>query len=77
MQNGNKPNWSIHIRENAKKLNGVYTGSIENGMDLMRIEEWFLNIEKKKKKSKKVAINDIDFITLAKASCDQKFISKL
>jgi hypothetical protein len=40
MQNGNKPNRSIHIREKCKKLKKilVYTGSIENGMDLMRIE---------------------------------------
>jgi hypothetical protein len=32
----------------------------------------FKLFRKEKKKSKKVA-NDIDFITLAKASCDQKF----
>jgi hypothetical protein len=42
MQNG-KQTWSIHIREKCKKLkkSWVYTGSIENGMDLMRIENDF------------------------------------
>ena len=64
------------LEKNAKKLKnpGVYTGSIENGMDLMRIGGMILKLFlKEKEEVKKVAINDIDFITLAKSSCDQKF----
>ena len=64
------------LEKNAKKLKnpGVYTGSIENGMDLMRIGGMILKLFlKEKEEVKKVAITDIDFITLAKSSCDQKF----
>jgi len=64
------------LEKNAKKLKnpGVYTGSIENGMDLMRIGAMIFKLFRKEKDEvKKVVINDIDFITLAKASCDQKF----
>ena len=64
------------LEKNAKKLKnpGVYTGSIENGMDLMRIGGMIFKLFRKEKEEvKKVAIADIDFITLAKASCDQKF----
>ncbi|MFV8352238.1 hypothetical protein [Flavobacterium sp. XS2P14] len=64
------------LEKNAKKLknSGVYTGNIENGMDLMRIGGMILKLFlKEKEEVKKVAITDIDFITLAKSSCDQKF----
>ena len=64
------------LEKNAKKLKnpGVYTGSIENGMDLMRIGGMIFKLFRKEKEEvKKVAIADIDFITLTKASCDQKF----
>jgi hypothetical protein len=30
------------------KKSWVYTGSIENGMDLMRIGEWFLSYRKER-----------------------------
>ncbi|MFV8362865.1 hypothetical protein ACNQGO_05685 [Flavobacterium sp. ZT3P35] len=64
------------LEKNAKKLknSGVYTGNIENGMDLKRIGGMILKLFlKEKEEVKKVAITDIDFITLAKSSCDQKF----
>jgi hypothetical protein len=38
------------LEKNAKN-SWVYTGSIENGMDLMRIENDFKLFEKKKKES--------------------------
>jgi hypothetical protein len=45
---------SIHIREKCKKLKKilVYTGSIENGMDLMRIE-MILSYSERKEEVKK------------------------
>ena len=64
------------LEKNAKKLKnpGVYTGSIENGMDLMRIGGMIFKLFRKDKEEvKKVQVDHINFITLAKASCDQKF----
>ena len=67
------------LEKNAKKLKnpGVYTGSIENGMDLMRIGGMIFKLFRKDEEEvKKVQVDHIDFITLAKASCDQKFYTQ-
>lgn len=57
----------------AVKNPGVYQGTIENGMDLMRIGGMIMNLFKKEKEKIKEAPQKIEFITLAKSSCDQKF----
>ena len=64
------------LEKNAKSLKnpGVYTGTIENGMDLMRIGGMIFKLFTREKDTvKKVATEPIDFITLAKTNCDQKF----
>jgi hypothetical protein len=52
---------------------GVYTGTIENGMDLMRIGGMILGLFKKEKEKVPENKPQIKFKQLAKSSCDQKF----
>ena len=52
---------------------GVYNGSIENGMDFMRIGGMILGLFVKEKEKIKKSPPKIEFIALAKSSCDQKF----
>ena len=52
---------------------GVYNGSIENGIDFMRIGGMILGLFVKEKEKVKNSLTKIEFITLAKNSCDQKF----
>ncbi|MCL6460318.1 MAG: hypothetical protein I4O51_00395 [Flavobacterium micromati] len=55
------------------KVLGVYTGRIENGMDIMRICGKILGLFiKEKEVAKKEGILS-DFTSLAKSSCDNKF----
>jgi hypothetical protein len=64
------------LEKNASKLKnpGVYDGTIENGMDIMRIGGMIFKLFTKKKDAvKKVATEPIDFITLAKTNCDRRF----
>ena len=64
------------LEKNAKSLKnpGVYTGTIENGMDLQRIGGMILKLFLKEKDTvKKVVTEPVDFITQAKTNCDQKF----
>ena len=61
----------------AKKLKtGVYDGTIENGANLMRIGGMILGLFMKEKEPKKEAPPEIEFATLAKKTCDQKFFTK-
>jgi hypothetical protein len=55
------------------KVLGVYTGRIENGMDIMRIVGTILGLFSKEKEAAKKVNIPIDFPTLAKSSCDNKF----
>ena len=64
------------LEKNAKKLKnpGVYTGTIENGMDLKRIGGMFFKLFRKEKEEiQKTPIKYVDFISLAKINCDQIF----
>jgi hypothetical protein len=61
--------------QKIKKSLGLHRG-IENGMDLMQLRNDFLKLFRKKEEVK-VAIKDIDFITLAKSSCDKIYIETL
>jgi hypothetical protein len=55
------------------KVLGVYTGRIENGMDIMRIGGKILGLFIKEKEAAKKEGILIDFTSLAKSSCDKKF----
>jgi hypothetical protein len=52
---------------------GIYTGTIENGMDFMRIGRMILGLFAKEKEPVKKPVPEIQFKSLAKSSCDEKF----
>ena len=63
----------LTIEKSARSLKtGVYNGSIENGMDLMRIGGMILKLFIKEKEVVK-KIPQIKFKQLAKSTCDEKF----
>jgi hypothetical protein len=62
------------LEKSARSLKtGVYNGSIENGMDLMRIGRMIIGLFVKEKDKIKKSPPNIEFKALAKSSCDQKF----
>ncbi|TDE55460.1 hypothetical protein [Flavobacterium sp. GT3P67] len=64
----------LALEKAAKRLKtGVYDGTIENGMDLMRIGGMIFGLFKKEKEPVKKAVPKIQFKELAKSTCDQKF----
>lgn len=63
----------LAVEKSARSLKtGVYNGSIENGMDLMRIGGMILKLFIKEKEVVKETAQ-IEFKQLAKSSCDKKF----
>jgi hypothetical protein len=56
-----------------KPKTGVYDGTIENGADLMRIGDMILGLFIKDKEPTKEKAPDIEFVVLAKSTCNQKF----
>jgi hypothetical protein len=56
-----------------KPKTGVYDGTIENGANLMRIGGMILGLFIKDKEPSKEKVPDIEFVVLAKNTCDQKF----
>jgi hypothetical protein len=65
--------YTLEKNVRATKVNGVYTGTIENGMDLMRIGGMILGLFIKDKGEIKKTPTEIEFSTIAKNSYDQKF----
>ncbi|SEA62955.1 hypothetical protein SAMN05443667_106174 [Flavobacterium gillisiae] len=65
--------YTLEKNAGATKVNGVYTGTIENGMDLMRIGGMIVSLFVKEKEEVKKALPEIEFSTIAKNSYDQKF----
>jgi hypothetical protein len=64
----------LTIDKNARKLKtGVYDGTIENGSDIMRIGGMIIGLFIKDKEPSKEKIPEIEFATLAKKTCNQKF----
>lgn len=62
------------LEKSAKSLKtGVYNGSIENGMDFMRIGGMILGLFVKEKEKIKISPPKIEFIAVAKTSCDREF----
>ncbi|MWB94309.1 hypothetical protein GON26_08040 [Flavobacterium sp. GA093] len=62
------------IEKNASKpKTGVYDGTIENGMDLIRIGRMAIGLFVKEKEKVKEEAPKIEFKTLATTTCDQKF----
>ncbi|MFV5699626.1 hypothetical protein ACM55H_14760 [Flavobacterium sp. ZT3R17] len=55
------------------KILGINNGTIENGMDLMRIGGMIIGLFAKEKEKIKKTVPEIDFTALAKSSCDKKF----
>jgi hypothetical protein len=56
-----------------KPKTGVYDGTIENGANIMRIGDMIFGLFTKEKEEVKKTIPKIEFIALAKNTCDQKF----
>lgn len=52
---------------------GVYDGTIENGMDFMRIGEMIFGLFVKEKDTPKEKVPEIEFAVLAKSICEEKF----
>ena len=62
------------LEKSARSLKtGVYNGSIENGMDFMRIGGMILNLFRKEKEKVTQGPPKIEFIALAKSTCGQQF----
>jgi hypothetical protein len=59
--------------ENRLKTPGVYDGVIDKGLNLVRIGGMIIGLFIKEKEEVKKAPPKIEFIALAKSSCDQKF----
>jgi hypothetical protein len=55
------------------KVLGINNGTIENGMDFMRIGRMIFGLFAKEKEKIKISPPKIEFIALAKTSCNQKF----
>lgn len=55
------------------KILGMNNGTIENGMNFMRIGGMILGLFKKEKEKVKKQVPQIEFTALAKTSCDQKY----
>jgi hypothetical protein len=58
---------------NTPKILGVYQGTIENGMDLIRIGTMILDVFGKGKEKVKKTAPELEFKALAKSSCNPKF----
>jgi hypothetical protein len=65
--------YAIEKNASTPKVIGVNMGTIENGMNLMRIGGMVLGLFKKEKEEVKKALPEIEFSTVAKNSYDQKF----
>lgn len=64
----------LALYKNANRLKtGVYDGTIENGMDFGRIGKMVLDLFIKEKEKPKEKVPEIEFATLAKNTCDEKF----
>ncbi|MFE3847270.1 hypothetical protein ACFX5D_04730 [Flavobacterium sp. LB3P45] len=62
------------LEKSARSLKtGVYNGSIENGMDFMRIGRMIIGLFAKEKQKIKKSLPKIEFAALAKSSCDLTF----
>jgi len=68
----------LALEKAAKTINnpGVYQGTIENGMDLMRIGSMVLGLFVKEKESVQKTAPEIQFKELARTTCDQKFYTE-
>jgi hypothetical protein len=60
-------------RAASKPRTGVYDGTIENGADLIRIGSMIIGLFIKDKEVQKPKTPEIEFATLAKNTCSQKF----
>lgn len=65
--------YAIEKNATTPKVIGVNMGTIENGMNLMRIGGMVLGLFIKEKEAIKKTVPEIEFSTLAKNSFDQKF----
>lgn len=67
---------AIKKASRAPKVIGVNNGTIENGMNFMRIGGLLFGLFAKEKEKVKKKIPPIPFTALAKSSCDQKFYTE-
>lgn len=65
--------YTLEKNAGTPKALGIYTGTIENGMDFMRIGSMIASLFRKEKQEIKNSIPVIEFTTLAKSRYDPKF----
>ena len=65
--------YSLEKAASTPKVVGVYTGGIENGINLIRIGGMIIKLFRKEKDVIKKELEQIDFKTLTRSSCDKKF----
>lgn len=75
-EQGKLDNLTLEKAANTPKILGVYNGTIENGMDFMRIGGMILGLFTKGKEKAEKNIPEIAFAALAKSSCNQQFYSE-
>ena len=68
--------YNLQKAANTAKVIGVNMGTIENGMDLMRIGGMLISLFKKEKDVVKIKTNKIEFTATAIGICDQNFFLK-
>lgn len=72
--------WEQEMRDRVKldkaagsPKTGVYDGTIENGMDFIRIGKMIVDMFAKEKEEKKETVPEIEFAVLAKNICEENF----
>lgn len=75
-EQGKIDQYAVEKAARTPKILGINNGTIENGMDFMRIGGMILGLFVKEKEKIKKSPPKIEFIALAKSSCDQKFYTE-
>jgi hypothetical protein len=73
---GKLDQYALEKAASTPKVQGVYTGTIENGMDFIRIGKSIIDLFKKEKEPVKESVPKIEFKALATTTCDKKFYTK-
>lgn len=72
-EQGKLDQYALEKAASTQKVQGVYTGTIENGMDFMRIGGMIIDFFRKEKEPTIKTVPEIEFKTLASTTCDQVF----
>jgi hypothetical protein len=72
-EQGKLDQYALEKAAAAPKVQGVNMGTIENGMDIMRIGGMIIDLFRKEKEPAIKTVPEIEFKTLASTTCDKKF----